>query len=183
MASEDSVDVERLLAQDVMSSPGIACREEAFIEEIAEILASRELSGLPVVDAQDEVVGIVSERDLAHVFGGPLIRLALRRPVRSTSDLKQRGADTAARRAKEIMSSPAIVAGARTPVQVLADVMAVEAVNRIPIVEGERLAGIVTRGDILSALAGLPRRTVDLNTPAVIVGSDMTDARRGHQGK
>jgi CBS domain-containing protein len=70
--------VYELRAADVMTSPGLACREDALFEEVAELLADREISEVPVVDARDVVVGVISERDLAHALGGPLVRLALR---------------------------------------------------------------------------------------------------------
>ena len=72
-------DTPGLVAADVMTSPAIACRETAFFEEVAELLAAHGVSGLPVVDDAGAVVGLVSERDLAHCLGGPLVRLALRR--------------------------------------------------------------------------------------------------------
>ncbi|HZJ49934.1 MAG TPA: CBS domain-containing protein [Actinomycetota bacterium] len=63
----------------VMTAPAVACRDEAFFEEVAETLANWDISGMPVVDASGTVVGVISERDLAHALGGPMVRLAVRR--------------------------------------------------------------------------------------------------------
>src|SRR5688572_13608257 len=45
-------------ARDLMTSPAVACREDAFFEEVAESLADRDISGMPVVDASGDLVGV-----------------------------------------------------------------------------------------------------------------------------
>ncbi len=175
------------VAREIMSSPGIACREGALFEEVADLLADREISGLPVVNENGEVVGVISERDLAHALGGPLIRLAIRRPVQSGSFLRlPRGVDDRARWAKDIMTSPAVVAHPDTPLHTLAEIMVREQINRIPIVRDKRLVGVVTRGDVLAAIAGLSHRQVELEEPPVVIGSGVLDSRfeaKSAQGK
>jgi CBS domain-containing protein len=168
--------VSELAAGDVMSSPAVACREEAYFEEVAELLADREISGLPVVDSGGGVVGVVSERDLAHALGGPLIRLVLRRPIHSGPFLRgPHAVPIGAKRAADIMTSPAIVADPRTPLHKLARVMLEEQINRIPIVYLGRLVGVVTRGDLLGALAGLSHGNLALDEPPVVIGSGARD--------
>jgi CBS domain len=54
------------VAGDIMTEPAIACREGAFFEEVAELLADRDISGVPVADASATVVGVISECDLAY---------------------------------------------------------------------------------------------------------------------
>ncbi|MGH2729040.1 MAG: CBS domain-containing protein [Actinomycetota bacterium] len=171
------------VAGEIMSSPGIACREEVCFEEIAELLADREISGMPVVNADGEVVGVISERDLAHALGGPLIRLVIRRPVHSGPFLRgPRRVAGGAQRAKDIMTSPAIVADAETPMHILAEIMVKKQINRIPIVRDKRLVGVVTRGDVLTAIAGLSHREVELDEPPVVIGSGVLDSRFATQG-
>lgn len=157
-------------AQDVMTAPAVACREEAFFEEVADILAERDISGMPVVDRGGRVVGVVSERDLAYALGGPMVRLALRRhsehPLNGVGELPRE-----ARRAREIMTAPALTVAPDAPLDEIARLLQVHEVNRLPVVEGGRLTGVVTRGDVLGALAHLDRRPVDLDSPPVLVGS------------
>lgn len=160
-----------LVARDIMSSPGIACREEAHFEEVAELLADREISGVPVVNRAGEVTGVISERDLAHALGGPLIRLAIRRPVHSGPFLRlPRGIAPGAQRVRDIMTSPAITAHPNTRMHTLARTMVKERVNRIPIVRAGHLVGVVTRNDILRAIVGLTDKRKD-EEPPVVVGS------------
>jgi CBS domain-containing protein len=161
-----------VVARDIMSSPGIACREEAWFEEVAELLADREISGVPVVNDEGEVTGVVSERDLAYALGSPLVRLSLRRPIRTGPFLRPpRGVAPGASRARDIMTSPAVIAHPDTPIRALAQIMVKKGLNRIPIVSSGRLVGVVTRTDVLGAVAGLDRRHVAIDQPPVVVGS------------
>lgn len=168
----------QVIAREIMSSPVIACREEALFEELADLFADREISGVPVVNSAGEVTGVVSERDVAHALGGPLIRLAIRRPARSGPFLRlPRGVAGGARRARDVMTTPAITAYPDTPLQRLAEIMVKERVNRIPVVYADKLVGIVTRTDVLGAIAGLDHREVELEDPPVVVGSVWDEVR------
>jgi CBS domain-containing protein len=156
---------------DLMTAPAIACRDEALFEEIADILAARDISGMPVVDKLGRVVGVISERDLAHALGGPMVRLALRRsnhgPRRPASDRGSWGP----RRAKDIMTCPPVIVGPQTPLDEVARLLRVHKINRIPVVHGDRLIGVVTRGDVLAAIAHLEHRQNDPTLPPELVGS------------
>lgn len=162
--------VKDLVARDLMTAPAIACREEAFFEEVVEILADRDISGMPVVDRRGAVVGVVSERDLAHALGGPMVRLALRRHndhrLHDVANLPR-----GARRAREIMTSPAMTIGGDAPIEEIARLMRVHQINRAPVTEDGRLIGVVTRGDVLGALAHLEHEPIDLESPPLLVGS------------
>lgn len=161
---------EAATARDVMSAPAIACREEAFFEEVAELLAERDISGVPVVDRTGAVVGVISERDLAYALGGPMVRLALRRhndhPLHGVAELPR-----GARRAREIMTMPAATVGANDSIEEVARLMRVHQINRVPVVDAGRLIGMVTRGDVLGALAHLEHDPIDLESPPILVGS------------
>lgn len=165
-------------AKDVMTAPAIACREEAFFEEVAELLAERDISGMPVVDRCGAVVGVISERDLAYALGGPMVRLALRRhndhPLHGVGDLPR-----GSRRAREIMTTPAMTVGADQRIEEVARLMRVHQINRVPVVEDGRLVGMVTRGDVLGALAHLEHEPIDLESPPVLVGSSGMHPGRG----
>lgn len=157
-------------AGDVMTAPAVACRQEAFFEEVAETLANRDISGMPVVDSVGKVVGVVSERDLAYALGGPMVRLALRRhserPLRGVADLPR-----GARRARDIMTIPALTISVDTQLDQLARLMRVHQINRLPVVEGDRLVGVVTRGDVLAAMGHIAHEPIDLASEPVLVGS------------
>jgi CBS domain-containing protein len=161
-----------LKARDVMTAPAIACRDQAFFEEVAEVLADREISGMPVVDATNKVVGVISERDLAHVLGGEMVRLAVHRQAHGPfmrepiSEIPR-----SARRAKEVMSSPPLTIGLDTALEEIARLMSLNRVNRLPVVDAGRLVGVVTRGDVLGAVGHLDHAEMDLTRPPILVGS------------
>lgn len=156
-------------AADAMTAPAVACNQEAFLEEVAEILADRDISGMPVIDAEDNVVGVISERDLACALGGPMIRLALRRhndkPLHGVAELPR-----GARRAMSIMTTPALTVRLNEPLEEVARLMRVHQINRVPVVDKGRLIGVVTRGDVLAVVAHLMHRPIDVSAPPVRVG-------------
>jgi CBS domain-containing protein len=169
---------EHLSARDVMTAPAVACREEAFFEEIAEILADRDISGMPVVDRDGKVVGVISERDLAYALGGPMVRLALRRhnerPLHDVAELPR-----GARRARDIMTTPALTVSADAQLENIARLMRLHQVNRIPVVDDDQLIGVVTRGDVLGAIGHVEHQAIDLTSPPVLVGSAGLNPARG----
>lgn len=159
------------LARQIMSAPALACSEDATFEEVATLLADREITGMPVVDRHGTVVGVISERDLARSWGGPLARLSIGHDTTTGPFLRKlRGVRDGSSRAKDVMRTPAITAHPDTPVRTVAEIMLSERVNRIPIVRSGRLVGIVTREDILSDVAGREHRTVAVEEPPVILG-------------
>ncbi|WP_306326913.1 CBS domain-containing protein [Streptomyces venezuelae] len=92
-------------------------------KDVAKLLAEHDISGVPVVDEEDRVVGVVSESDL----------LARRAPI-----------------ARDLMTAPAVTVHAGQSVADAARLMVRRGVERLPVVdEEERLVGIVTRRDLL----------------------------------
>jgi CBS domain-containing protein len=167
-----------LLVRDVMTTPVIACRAEAFFEEVAETLADRDISGMPVLNEAGHVVGIISERDLAHALGGPMVRLSLHRHnPRSLRDVT--GLPRGERRAKDIMTAPAVTVTPDTDLETTARLLRLFEINRVPVIEDGRLVGVVTRGDVLGAVAHLRHPSMDLTAPPVLVGSTGAVSRSG----
>ena len=169
--------VDDVVASDLMTSPVVACRASAFFEEVAESLADGDISGMPVVDDQGRLVGVISERDLAHALGGPLVKLAIRRhgsgpSVESLSEIPRE-----ARRIKDIMSTHVVSAAPATSLRELAALTVAHDIGRIPIVRDGRLIGVVTRGDLLACLAGIPTRARHVPVASVVVGHDDRSVR------
>jgi CBS domain-containing protein len=168
-----------ITAAQVMTSPAIACREETRLEELAEILADYRISGVAVVDADDRLVGLVSERDIAHALGGPLLRLVIRRPARE-GDSDRRIPMENAHLARDVMSSPPVVGHPHTTIRALAHAMSEKQVNRIPIVDEDRLVGMVSRGDLLRAIGGLTLHSRPEVEKPVVVGAGIAGSTVSH---
>ncbi|MFC4463676.1 CBS domain-containing protein [Streptomyces xiangluensis] len=137
---------------EVMTSEVIGARQETPFKDVAQLLARHRISGLPVVDADDKVLGVISETDLirrqaakAERDRGGRFRLpALRRKVRIAT------AKARAMTAGQLMSTPAITVHPEQPVADAARVMERHHIERLPVVDEEdRLIGIATRRDLL----------------------------------
>ncbi|WP_030896236.1 CBS domain-containing protein [Streptomyces sp. NRRL S-474] len=122
-------------------------------KEVARLLAEHRISGLPVVDDDEKVLGVVSETDLmarqAEARDPSEPRRLFRRP-RWTPGSRARQAKAQARTAGQLMSRPAITVHSDATVAEAARVMAHHGVERLPVVDDEeRLVGMVTRRDLL----------------------------------
>ena len=137
--------------EDVMTTEVWTVRSETPLKQAAEFLTQRHISGLPVIDAERHVVGVLSEGDiLIKERGAAENKSLLERwfditPSEVVSKLE-------ARTAGEAMTAPAITIGPRRPVSEAANTMIDEGVNRLPVVDGNgKLIGIVTRADLVRA--------------------------------
>ncbi|MFI8280510.1 CBS domain-containing protein [Streptomyces sp. NPDC085929] len=123
---------------DLMTDEVVAVVSATSFKDVAKLLAQHDVSGLPVVDDEDRVVGVVSESDL-------LIRQAA--PVAAESSEASPVAEVTA---GEVMSTPAVTIHAEETAADAARLMTRRSVERLPVVdEEERLVGIVTRRDLL----------------------------------
>ncbi|HET9457147.1 MAG TPA: CBS domain-containing protein [Candidatus Limnocylindrales bacterium] len=131
----------------------IAVRPDTPLKDVARLLVKHRIGGVPVVDDDNVVLGVVSESDFAikelssdHVHQSKLDRL-LGRPNR---DAERVAATTAA----EAMARPAItIDDPAGSVRDAATVMVERNINRLPVTESGRLVGILTRGDLVRMFA------------------------------
>ncbi|WP_371656345.1 MULTISPECIES: CBS domain-containing protein [unclassified Streptomyces] len=137
----------------VMTSDVVSTRTSVPFKEIARLLAEHHISGLPVVDDDDKVVGVLSETDLmarqteAEDPYEPPRRF---RPASFGRGARARRKKARARTAGELMSRPPITVRADGTIAVAARTMAAHRVERLPVLDAEdRLVGIVTRHDLL----------------------------------
>ncbi|HEY7488466.1 MAG TPA: CBS domain-containing protein [Streptosporangiaceae bacterium] len=137
----------RQTVHDIMTTDVATVRVEATFKEIAQVLTERRVSGVPVVDADGKVVGIVSEADLLpkEEFKSAIDeRPRLTRRAAKVARAKANG-DTAG----ELMSTPAVTIKADATVAEAARSLAEHGVKRLPVVRAGRLVGIVSRADVL----------------------------------
>ncbi|MCI4369537.1 MAG: CBS domain-containing protein, partial [Thermoplasmata archaeon] len=113
-------------------------------------------------DASGRVGGVLSERDVARVYAGALSRHDVKGllDILTVGFLDQREPwlRSARQRLEEMvvadaMTSPAYVIRPDAPLELAAEIMVENSINRIPVVEGEHLVGIVTRNDLVRAVA------------------------------
>jgi CBS-domain-containing membrane protein len=136
-------------AREVMSTPVVTVPPEAALKDVAKLMATHNVSGVPVLDQVGRLVGIVSESDVLTKLeygeqGRGLLGLLDQLAHGAGADRKLH-AHTAA----DLMTTRVISAGPETSFRELLHLMTIHDVNRLPIVEGGRVIGIVTRADIL----------------------------------
>jgi CBS-domain-containing membrane protein len=132
--------------RDIMTSPVITVRPETGIKQAAGLLASHGFTALPVVDDEDRLVGIVTEADLVRDRIPPDPRAHIRPGYRPAT-----GAVSAT--VGEVMTSPVVAMGPGTDVAELAAALLDARQRSMPIVDGSRVVGIVTRRDIVATVA------------------------------
>jgi CBS domain-containing protein len=133
--------------RDVMTTDVVTVEAETSLKEVAAILVDRRISGLPVVDEDDKVIGVVSEGDLLLKERGPTEQKGMFARLTEKWMAKPN-----ARTAGEAMTAPAVTIAPWRMVSAAAAQMLDAAVNRLPVVDGEgRLVGIVTRADLVRA--------------------------------
>lgn len=142
----------RLRARDVMTSPAVTVRPDTPVVEAARIMARRRISGLPVVDEDGHLVGIVTEADLllkeAGPGGLPLVAFHAEGPPPEVQPLLRR---YEGRVVADVMTREVVTAQEDTPLHQVAALMARKNVNRIPILRGRQVVGVVSRNDVLKA--------------------------------
>lgn len=137
--------------RDVMTTTVLAVRRETPLKEVARLLVERRISGLPVIDDEGQVVGVVSEADLLVKEQGPdaVPCGTLDRLLGESGQARQLRAKAEARTAGEAMTAPAITIDAAASVHRAAAQMIERRVNRLPVVDAGRLVEIVTRADLV----------------------------------
>jgi CBS domain-containing protein len=135
-------------ARDVMTAPVVTAPADTPVKELAALLTTHRISGVPIVDDGGQVIGIVSESDyltkLRHAERHTGIRGTLERLADPEGERK-----SGARVASELMTSPVITADVGATVRDVVGLMTAHKINRVPIVDGKNLVGIVTRADVL----------------------------------
>lgn len=136
---------------DVMTDAAhvVAVSPEATLRQVAELMLEHRISGLPVIDADRRVLGIVSEADFVTGETGGSGGQGMIARARAFADP---AAVDISRTAGEAMSSPAVTIRPDQTVMQAAHQIAERGVNRLPVVdEDERLVGIITRADVVRA--------------------------------
>ncbi|MCM2417708.1 CBS domain-containing protein [Streptomyces sp. RKAG293] len=134
---------------DVMTSEVVRAVYSTPFKVVAERLVRHGISGLPVVDDDEKVIGVISETDLLARQAASMDDRG-RRPFVWSLSARREQAKARARTAGELMSQPPVLVHAEESIADAARVMAKHRVERLPVVdEQDRLVGIVTRRDLL----------------------------------
>jgi CBS domain-containing protein len=136
--------------REVMTTEVVTVKADTSLKEAAALLAGARISGLPVVDEDGQVIGILSEADILVKAGGGEPREGLLGWIFEPDlDLERK---LRARTVGDAMTTPAITIRPERPLHEAAARMVREGVNRLPVVEADgKLVGIATRADLVRA--------------------------------
>lgn len=145
-------------AKDIMTKDVITIKPDVGIEELAKILVEHKISGVPVVNDEGELIGIITENDLIsrnkRLHIPTFIRLfdafiMLERPSKMQEEIKRMMAS----KVGELCSKNVITVTEDTPLEDIATIMAEKKIHLIPVVDGKKVVGIIGKVDIIKAMA------------------------------
>jgi CBS domain-containing protein len=125
-----------MIAKDIMTRDIITASPTMTVKALAMMLIKNQISGAPVAGKNGKILGIVSEADIVAKKG---------------------------KNVKDIMSKKVISVSEETAVETIAQLMTTHAIKRLPVMTGEKVVGIVSRADIVSAIA--QGKHISLHTP------------------
>src|SRR5271166_3205954 len=147
-------------AMDVMTTHVITVGPDTSVQEVAKILSERSISGVPVVDAENRLIGIVSEGDLLHrVETGTERRVQRRRrswwldTIGSEEELARDYVKSHGRTAGDVMTREVVSVSDTTELADIANLLETKRIKRVPVVRDGKLVGIVSRANLVRALA------------------------------
>ena len=150
-------------ARDVMVSPVITVKPYSSVKEVAKTFLERRISAVPVVDDQGKVVGIVSEGDLMHrsEAGTERQHSWWLRAFTADETLAADYVKAHARKVADVMTRDVITAPPETPLHEIAALLEKHSIKRVPIINNGQLVGIVSRANLIQAVAST-RKGLDI---------------------
>ena len=142
-------------AQDVMTKTVATVRQDTSIQEIAALMVEKHISGIPVLDDSGKVLGMVSQSDLLHraEVGTERKHKWWFRILADNKDMAREYAKAHGLRAGDVMTRYVISVKADAELSDVAEILDNNRIKRAPVIEGDRLVGIITRGDLVRALS------------------------------
>lgn len=155
-------------ARDVMSTPVISVTEDASVADVARLLLRKGISGVPVLGADGRLVGIVSEGDLVRraETGTERTPSWWLRLFGDSEDQAREYVKTHGRRVGDVMSRDVTTVREDTGVAQIAELLERRRIKRVPVVRGNEVVGIVSRANLLQALASAPAEASNLGAEA-----------------
>lgn len=144
--------------RDIMTREVVTALPDTAVNVVARLMAGRGISGIPVVDEQGELAGIVTELDLIvrnTRLEPPAFFQILdgRIPLETPAHYKKRMQHMLGALARDVMTEEVVTIAPDEDVEEVASLMVKRRVNPVPVVEDGRIVGIVSRADIIRMMA------------------------------
>jgi len=151
------------LAHEIMEDDVITITKDKSIKELAQLLTDNDISGVPVVDGQNILQGIVSETDIVDfmkkdqvffpILVYPIYNYAYVNPELYTEGYEKNKEALSNTKVEDIMHTWVRKAKKDTPESEIANIMIENGVNRVPIVDGDnKVIGIIARSDLVRSM-------------------------------
>ncbi|ADL13590.1 CBS domain-containing protein [Acetohalobium arabaticum] len=147
-----------MLAEDIMTEDVITVNQDDTIKDVARLLSDNEISGLPVINDDGEVVGIITEQDLIirdkklH-FPDYIYLLDSIIYLESLREFEEEFKKMIGTQVEEVMTEEVITVNQETPTDEIVELMLEHKINRVPVIDNGELVGIISRGDLVKLLA------------------------------
>jgi acetoin utilization protein AcuB len=148
---------------DVMTAKPITIRADKSLRAALELMHEHEIKHLPVLSAQNHLIGVLSDRDCRHALNSPFI-------------LRERWQDeelTRTVQVRSIMTPAPIVVEPQMAADEAARLMLQSRIGCLPVMRGESLVGIITRSDMLVAFMNIHRHYEQLGQPLPLIEKDI----------
>lgn len=140
-----------ILVRDIMTKDVVTVKRDTDLQEAARRLSGLRISGMPVVDNEDRVIGVISEADILSLAGvkkghtfKDILRYLLGEPIPAHKKGQKVG---------DVMSAPPITTDPEQDMREVAAILDERRIKRLPVVNGEgKLLGVISRADIVRAM-------------------------------
>jgi CBS-domain-containing membrane protein len=167
-----------MIVADVMTRNCITIAPDATVEEAVNLMLSRHISGLFVVDTTGDLAGVITEGDLLRrdelgtERNRPWWLRLLASPARQAADFTQANG----RHVRDVMTEDVLTVAQDAPLEEVVATMEKHRIKRLPVTADGKVVGVVSRADLLRALIGRVRNTEPLATDDRTIRTAILDA-------
>ncbi len=141
-----------MLVKDAMCVDIKTCRKETTIKDIATIMCFNKISGLPVVDEDKNVVGIISEKDILCSMFPDMKELVGAGSKPDFEEMEKDYTSVLNKTVDDLMTRVVATVTPEMPILRAASMMWLRKIRRIPVTDGKKLVGILSMGDVHKAV-------------------------------
>jgi CBS-domain-containing membrane protein len=137
-------------AAAIMTEEVVAVKRETPLKEVAKLMSEQGVSGVPVIEEDRKVAGVISEKDFLSRMGGKSGKTFMGVIAKCLKGKACVAIPIRAKKAEDIMTSPAVTVKESSTLRDIADLFEGREINRVPVIDDKGcLTGIVSRGDII----------------------------------
>ena len=145
-------------ARDIMQTEVVTVSPETSLEELGRLMLEHGVSGVPVVDGDGAVIGVVTENDIIETheelrFPTVVALFDAILYVESSRHFEEQVRRAAATTARELMHAPVVSVSPEATLPEIASIMTRKRIHHLPVIEGDRLVGMVGKADVVRGIA------------------------------